>query len=183
MLYVGMLSWGPWPLALLRAQAAPGPPCSQNRVPTAPSSPRSGHRPPGFPQPRGRRWAVLNQSSRGRPSTSSRLRKAHPSLQSREPGNAPEAAPFGTDGLLILRVPTHPSIHPVSKHPSHIQEQNKACAWGSVCWGELAVPQNLCAGLCPKGPLGSWGPSLRPCAVPTPVHSSGGAERCVLGAQ
>lgn len=102
-------------------------------------------------------------------------------LQSRKPGNVPEAAPFGTNGLLILRVPTQPSIHPVSKHPPHRQEQNKACAWGSVCWGDLLSLELVCRALS-QAPPGHLGPLTETLRCPTPVRRAGGAERCVLGA-
>ena len=119
-LYMGRLSWGPWPSALLGAQAAPGPPCSQNRLPTALSSPRSGHRPPGFPQPRGRRWAVLNQRRKGRPSTRSQLQKAHPRLWLCSPGSRAmpqrqhHLAPTGY--LSSVYPPSHPSIQSANIH-------------------------------------------------------------------
>lgn len=58
-------------------------------------------------------------------------------LQSRQPGNAPEAAAFGTDGLLSLCVPFRRSISPsipsANIHHTYKEGQDKACAWGSVC--------------------------------------------------
>ena len=155
-LYVGRLSWGPRPPALLGAQAAPGPPCSQNRLPTALSSPRSGHRPPGFPQPRGRRWAVLNQRRKGRPSTRSQLRKAHPGRRLCSPGSRAmpqrqhHLAPTGY--LSSLYPPTHPSSQQTST--AQTRAEQSPCS-GERLLGGLAVPRTCVPGSVPSAP---WAP-------------------------
>lgn len=93
-------------------------------------------------------------------------------LQSRQPGNAQRQHHLAQTGYLAS---VYPSVGP-SAHPSHQQTSTTHTrAEQSPCSGErllrgLTFAGNLSARLCPEGTLGTWGPSLRPCSAPTPVH-------------
>lgn len=106
-------------------------------------------------------------------------------LQSRQPGNAPEAAPFGTDGLLSLCVPFRRSISPSipSANIHHAYKgRTKPMLGGASAPGTHIRWELECQALS-RGHPGHLGPLAETLLCSHPSPRAGGAEPCVLGAQ